>query len=77
MTADLMPDDEFDAMIAELDAAIAKAGGRVRFWTCPVRAHRERLDENGWPVVTVEWRNGIAHCTAPRCNQTSRQRSTT
>jgi len=66
--------DEFDAMIAELDAAIVKAGARVRFWTCPVRAHRERRDENGWPAGTVEWRDGIAHCTAPGCDQTSRLR---
>jgi hypothetical protein len=45
---------------------------RIRFWVCPIREHRHRTDARGWPVVTVEWRNGIAHCTAPDCDRTSR-----
>lgn len=38
---------------------------RVRFWVCPVREHRDR------DTVTVEWVDGIAHCTAPGCANTS------
>lgn len=44
---------------------------RVRFWACPVRAHRNRNDARGWPVVTVEWEGDVARCTAERCGRTS------
>ena len=39
----------------------------VRFWSCPVDEHRDRRG-----VVTVEWRQGVAHCTATDCERTSR-----
>lgn len=37
-----------------------------RFWVCPVDEHRKRKG-----VVTVEWRDGVAHCTQPGCDITS------
>lgn len=47
---------------------------RFQFWTCPIREHSERggLFGAGTPVVTVEWRGDVAHCTAPGCGHTSR-----
>lgn len=54
----------------ELMAAIGDAP--IRFWMCPVRPHGDRTGDSGWPVVTVEWRGGIARCTAPGCGRTSR-----
>ena len=45
---------------------------RIRFWVCPVTEHRDRRDDQGMPVVTVEWdENGIARCTAPDCQHTN------
>jgi hypothetical protein len=44
---------------------------RIKFWMCPVRAHGDRVDERGWPVVTVEWNGDVAHCTFPGCGRTS------
>lgn len=44
---------------------------RVRFWVCPIGEHRERSDDRGGPIVTVEWRGDIAYCTAPECGRTS------
>lgn len=38
----------------------------VRFWVCPIDEHRERRG-----VVTVRWKDGVAHCTAPGCQRTS------
>jgi hypothetical protein len=43
----------------------------VRFWVCPVPEHGDRKNESGWPVVTVEWIDGVAHCTMPDCGLTS------
>lgn len=46
----------------------------VRFWRCPVRAHR-----GGYPEplrVTVEWRDGVAYCTTAECGRSSVDRST-
>lgn len=37
----------------------------VRFWKCPIAEH-DRKD-----AVTVDWRDGIAYCTAPGCRQNS------
>jgi hypothetical protein len=39
---------------------------RVRFWQCPVPEHKDRRG-----VVTVEWRDDVAHCTADGCTYTS------
>jgi hypothetical protein len=39
---------------------------QVRFWQCPVPEHRDRRG-----VVTVEWRDDVAHCTAGGCTYTS------
>ena len=38
----------------------------VRMWMCPIEEHAERRG-----VVTVEWIDGVAHCTAPECTLTS------
>lgn len=62
-------DSEFDELtvlpeFAELAQALGNA--RVRFWMCPIDDHRERHN-----VVTVEWVDGIAHCTAEGCTHTS------
>lgn len=38
---------------------------RVRFWTCPVREHRDRK------TVTVEWIEDVAYCTEETCGNTS------
>src|SRR5688500_12673024 len=54
---------------ADLMAALGNA--RIRFWACPTPSHRDRRDENGRPVVTVEWRGNTAHCTTPGCANTS------
>lgn len=40
----------------------------VQFWLCPVPEHREHSEDR---PVTVEWRDGVAHCTAPGCDKTS------
>jgi formylglycine-generating enzyme required for sulfatase activity len=48
---------------------------RIRFWVCPVREHGDRTDARGWPVVTVEWRDGVAYCTAPDCDRTSAKKA--
>lgn len=50
-----------------LDEFPELANTPVRFWTCPIREHRRPRE----PVVTVEWIDGIAHCTAPGCTNTS------
>lgn len=60
-------DSAGDDLLAVLDNV------RIQFWTCPVVEHRRRTAASGGPVVTVEWRDGIAHCTAPDCVQTSQQ----
>lgn len=65
-------DQESDPDLGDLEAAVGNA--RVRFWTCPVREHGDRNDERGWPVVTVEWRDGVARCTAPGCVHASEER---
>ena len=60
-----MNDAEFDELIALLGNV------RIRFWVCPIDEHRERRD-----AVTVEWVDGIAHCTAEGCTNTSAPRET-
>ncbi len=52
--------------------AEALAAVRTRFWVCPVREHRRRVDHRGGPVITVEWVDGVGRCTAPGCDRTSR-----
>jgi hypothetical protein len=64
-----MHDPEFDELTVlpgfeELAEIFSNA--RIRFWVCPTDEHRERRD-----VVTVEWVDGIAHCTADGCTNTS------
>jgi hypothetical protein len=54
---------------AELEEALNNVP--VRFWVCPVLEHRRRTDKRGGPVVTVEWDQGIAYCTAPGCGRSS------
>lgn len=49
----------------------AIGNARVRFWVCPVREHGDRRDGRGWSVVTVDWRDGVAYCTAPGCDHSS------
>lgn len=44
---------------------------RVQIWFCLVREHGDRRDENGGIVGTVEWRGGLAYCTAPGCDRSS------
>lgn len=39
---------------------------KVKIWFCPVQEHAERRG-----VVTVEWIDGVAHCTADGCDLTS------
>lgn len=43
----------------------------VDVWWCPIRSHQDRLTDDGWPVVTVEWRDGVAYCTDPDCDRSS------
>lgn len=58
-----MTDDE---LLAAFD------GVRIKFWICPVDGHSDsRTDEDGRPVVTVEWDGDVAHCTMPGCGRTS------
>lgn len=44
---------------------------RIQFWVCPVPEHRDRRDELGQPLPTVEWRSNVAYCLAARCGRTS------
>lgn len=59
-----MTDEEFEEFL--------NTPVRIRFWVCPVAEHRDRRDDHGMPVATVEWDgNGTAHCMAPDCDRTS------
>jgi hypothetical protein len=58
--------------VPDYDALIDSIGDvPIQFWVCPVREHRKRVDENGGPVVTVEWRADVAYCTAEDCEHNS------
>lgn len=56
-----LPDEDMEALL----------NAPVRFWHCPIPAHRNQRDENGWPKLEVEWRGKIAHCLFPDCGRTS------
>lgn len=43
------------------------ANARVVAWVCPVEEHGNRRG-----VVTVDWDDGVAHCTFSGCGRTSR-----
>jgi len=66
-TGGAMSDAEFDRLIDQLDAAIARAGGRVRFWTCPIKGHSDASAKPGWHGPTVEWVDDVATCLFPGC----------
>lgn len=66
-----MSDAEFDRLIDQLDAAIARAGGRVQFWICPIKGHSDATAKPGWRGPTVEWVDGVATCLFPGCFRTS------
>jgi hypothetical protein len=51
--------------VSDIPEEIKRA--RVVFWTCLIREHRDRRSPEG----TVEWVDGVAHCTAPGCELTS------
>lgn len=55
--------------LEELAEALGNA--RLRFWVCPLVEHRRRNNASDMPVVTVEWRGNITHCTAPGCGRSS------
>ena len=60
-----MPEPQTESA-ARTDWIKALAHLPVRMWMCPIEEHAERRG-----VVTVEWIDGVAHCTAPGCSLTS------
>lgn len=59
--------EDFDEMAA-LDAI---ASAPVRIWFCPIVEHRRGSNDRGEIFRTVEWREGIAYCLAPGCENSS------
>lgn len=49
--------------------ALDAANVRALLWFCPIAWHGER------DTVTVEWRDGVGHCTAVGCSHTSAERA--
>lgn len=69
--SEMMSDEEFDQVIAEIDMAISSGKVKLRFWTCPVKTHPwDRFPQS----QTVEWIDGVATCLWGGCGRRSDDR---
>jgi hypothetical protein len=59
----MMSDAEFDAAVAEIDAALASGRVQMRFWICPVIHPWDRFPT----APTVEWDGDVACCLWSGC----------
>ena len=62
-----MSNQQFDEVIAAIDAAITDGRVQLQFWTCPVRHPWERYPD----APTVEWDGPVGCCLWRGCYRRS------
>lgn len=67
------PEDDFsfDDFLGAIDEGVARRKIKIQFWMCPREDHGGKTDANGWPIPSVEWIGGVAHCLEPDCGRKS------
>lgn len=63
--------DWFDEFLEAIDDGVRKGLIRVSIWFCPDETHGGKTDAMGWPIPSVEWTDGVAHCLEPHCGRKS------